>query len=236
MSKLVFDIETIGMDWDSLDETTQHNLSRWTEREARDEGDLNAKMKDLKEGLGFSPLTGEIVAIGVLDVEKDKGVVYYQSPDKQAEVIEEGNFKFKPGTEKEILENFWEGVKKYDEFISFNGRGFDVPFLMIRSAVHKIRASKDLMSNRYLNSQRFNATHIDLFDQLSFYGAVRRRGSLHLYCNTFGIKSPKAEGVTGDDVQKLFQAKEYLKIAKYNSGDLKATKELYQVWEKYIKV
>lgn len=236
MSKLVFDIETVGMDWDSMDETTQHNLSRWTEREARDEGELNAKMKDLKEGLGFSPLTGEIVAIGVLDVEKDKGVVYYQSPDKQAEVIEEDNFKFKPGTEKEILENFWEGVKKYDEFISFNGRSFDVPFLMIRSAVHKIRPSKDLMSNRYLNNQRFNATHIDLFDQLSFYGAVRRRGSLHLYCNAFDIKSPKAEGITGDDVQKLFQSKEYLKIAKYNSGDLKATRDLYQIWGKYIKM
>jgi hypothetical protein len=42
--------------------------------------------------------------------------------------------------------------------------------------------------------------------------------------------------VTGDDVGELFKAKEYLKIVKYNSGDLKATTELYKVWEKYIKM
>ena len=218
MSKLVFDIETIGMDWESLDETTQHSLSRWIEREAKDEGDLHAKMKDLKEGLGFSPLTGEIVAIGVYDVEKEKGVVYYQSPDKVTDVTEEENFKFKPGTEAEILQNFWEGAKQYDEFISFNGRAFDAPFMLIRSAVHKIRPSKDLMSYRYLGSQKFptatSATHVDLFDQLSFYGAVRRKGNLHLYCHAFGIESPKASGVTGDDVGELFKNKEYFKIAK----------------------
>ena len=84
--------------------------------------------------------------------------------------------------------------------------------MAVRSAVHKIKATKDLMSNRYLNSQKFGATHIDLFDQLTFYGAVRRKGGLHLWCRAFGITSPKAQGVTGDDVANLFKEKNTKKL------------------------
>jgi hypothetical protein len=235
MAKLIFDIETIGEDFDSLDETTQEVLTHWLRKTIKDEEEYQAALEDLKNGLGFSPLTGEIVAIGVLDYEKDKGVVYFQAPGQKIKETEEEGIKLKPMTEKEMLKKFWEGAKEYQEFISFNGRTFDVPFLMIRSAIHKIKPSKDLMSNRYLNSQRFEAKHIDLLDQLTFYGAVRRKGSLHLWARAFGIKSPKADGVTGDDVSKLFKEKKFLEIAKYNVGDLRATKELYEYWQNYLK-
>jgi len=42
-----------------------------------------------------------------------------------------------------------------------------------------------------------------------------------------GITSPKIEGVKGGDVKELFKTREYLTIAKYNTRDLVATKELY---------
>ena len=92
------------------------------------------------------------------------------------------------------------------------------------------------MSNRYVSNQKFNALHIDLRDQFSFYGAVYRKDSLHLYCRAFGIKSPKAEGITGDDVADLYKAKEYQKIARYNSWDLRATRELFERWDKYLNI
>lgn len=235
MAKLIFDIETVGEDFEKLDAITQEVLTRWIKRESYNESDYAEAVKELKDGLGFSPLTGEIVAIGVLDCEKGKGAVYYQSPGINEEELEENGIRFRPMTEKEMLENFWNGAKSYKEFVSFNGRGFDVPFLMVRSAIHGIQPSKDLMSNRYLNSQKFDAKHIDLLDQLSFYGAVRRKGSLHLWSRAFGITSPKAQGVTGDDVGQLFKNKKFLDIAKYNVGDLLATKALYDYWEKYLK-
>ena len=234
--KLVFDIETIGEDFDNLDTTTQGVLTRWIKKDSSNEKEYQTALEDLKDGLGFSPLTGEIVAIGVLDGNENKGAVYYQSPGKEEKEIEEEGIKFKAMTEKEMLESFWKIAEKYQDFISFNGRAFDVPFMIIRSAIHGIKPSKNLMSNRYLNSQIFNAKHIDLFDQLTFYGAVyRRKGGLHLWCRAFGIKSPKASGITGDDVGKLFKEKRFLDIAKYNVGDLRATKELYKYWEKYVK-
>ena len=234
---LVFDIETVGADFDSLDETTRASLTRWIRREAGDdEGKYNVLLADLKEGLGFSPLTGEIAAIGVLDTEKNKGVVYFQAPDSLIEEYKDANFVFKPKSEKDMLEAFWRGAARYTEFVSFNGRSFDVPFLLLRSAACKVKPSVDLMSNRYLGSQYYRAKHVDLLDQLSFYGAVRRKGNLHLYCRALGIHSPKADGITGDDVGRLFKERKYKEIADYNSWDVIATAELYDRWKNYIKV
>lgn len=233
---LIFDIETIGVDFNTLDKTTQDSLTRWIRRESGDdEGKYNVMLKDLKEGLGFSPLTGEIVATGVYDTEKDKGVVYYSAPNTELSEEVEDNFTFKPMEELGMLQSFWYGALYYKEFVSFNGRMFDVPFLMVRSAIHRIKPGVNLMANRYLTYQPSNVKHIDLLDQFSFYGAVRRKGNLHQYCNAFGINSPKAEGITGDDVGRLYREGEYKKIARYNSWDLIATAELYKRWRDYVK-
>lgn len=235
MPKLIFDIETIGEEFDSLDETTQEVLTCWIEKESNSPEEYKSALEDLKNGLGFSPLTGEIVVIGVLDQEKNKGVVYFQAPGENLKSFEEDGITYKPMGEKEMLENFWKGAEQYREFISFNGRGFDAPFLMIRSALHNIRPTKDLMRARYLYQHSPDAVHIDLYDQLSFYGSVRRKGGLHLWSRLFGITSPKASGITGDDVGKLFKEKKFLDIAKYNVGDLRATKELYEKWDTYLR-
>jgi DNA polymerase elongation subunit (family B) len=240
MSALIFDIETIGEDFNSLDEITQEVLTRWIKKESGNREEYEKSLEDLKNRLGFSPLTGEIVAIGILDSNQDKGAVYFQSPGDPPTggkiEMEENGIKLKSMTEKEMLENFWKVCTRYKEFVSFNGQSFDVPYLMTRSAIHKVRPCKNLMSNRYLGSQKPDSKHIDLLDQLSFYGAVRRKPNLHLCCRAFGIKSPKAEGITGDDVGKLFREKKFLDIAKYNAGDLTSTRELYKYWKNYLNL
>ncbi len=234
--KLVLDIETVGEDFDSLDEATQENLTRWIKKESENTAEYEEALDELKNGLGFSALTAEIVAIGVLDCDRDEGVVYFQAPGEDSGEFKEGNTTFKQCSEKEMLEKFWEGAKKYNYFITFNGRAFDIPFMMVRSAVHGVRPTKDLMRGRYLSQQSFDAVHIDLLDQLTFYGAVRKKGNLHLWTRAFGIASPKTSGVTGDDVGKLFKEKKYTEIARYNAGDLRATKELHERWENYMKL
>jgi uncharacterized protein YprB with RNaseH-like and TPR domain len=233
--KLVIDIETIGHDFDSFDKATQENLTRWIKQESESEEEYQVALQNLKDGLGFSPLTGEIVAIGVLDHHKQQGVVYYQAPEKKMTEVTEGNITYKPMTEAAMLDAFWKGALQYQQFITFNGRQFDTPFLALRSAVHGVRPTKDLNRARYLYQQSPDAVHIDLLDQLSFYGAVRRKGTLHLYTRAMGIKSPKGDGVDGDQVGQLFKDKKYLEIARYNAGDLFATSELYKKWENYLR-
>jgi len=234
--KIVFDIETVGEDFDSLDKTTKDSLTRWIEKDADDKEEYSRLLDDLKDGLGFSPLTGQIVAVGVLDVDSMKGGVYFQAPGKKAERFEEDGMIFESMTEEQIVRKFWDIAREYDVFITFNGRTFDVPFLMVRSAVHGTRPTKNLMAGRYLYQQHAQAIHVDLLDQLSFYGAIRRKGTLHLWSRAFGIKSPKSEGITGDDVALLYKKKKFTEIAKYNVGDLKATRDLYEKWETYFNL
>jgi len=227
--KLVFDIETIGIDFESLDKISQEYLLQYAESEEEEE--------ETKERLGFYPLTGEVVAIGILNPDTNRGAVYLRNEKgvMSNEDLEAG-IKIETGTEKEILEKFWETIKPYNYFISFNGRVFDAPFLMIRSAILGIKPSKNLLSNRYLNSQKYDAVHVDLLDQLTFYGITRKKFNLHFWAKAFGIKSPKEEGITGDDVSRLYKEGKILEIAKYNLGDLKATKELYEKWNNYLNL
>lgn len=228
--KLVFDIETIGNDFNGLDEMSKEYMLKYAEDdEERD---------NIKESLGFYPLTGEAVVIGILNPETQGGCVFVQNDKNKTKLpaeIDKG-IKVEEGSEKEILEKFWETIKSYNCFISFNGRGFDVPFLMTRSAILGIKPTKNLMSNRYLSLQQQSAKHIDLFDQMTFYGAVRKKFNLHMWTRAFGIKSPKEEGITGYDVTDLFKKGDILKIAEYNLRDLRSTAELYEKWEKYMNI
>src|SRR5579885_1132760 len=121
--KLVLDIETIGENFDALDEATKENLTRWIKKDSDSEDEYKLALEDLKTGLGFSPLTGEIVAIGLLDYHKNEGGVYYQAPGQKNEEVKEDGISFKQMDEEEMLRKFWELATRYQVFITFNGRG-----------------------------------------------------------------------------------------------------------------
>lgn len=221
MSRIIIDIETVGKDFESLDRPIQEYLLRYAESE--DEKD------EIKDSLSFYPLTAEIVTIGLLDPDKNKGFAFYQTKGDPLLPFEEDSVKYETGTEKEILEKFWHLITSYNQIITFNGRGFDCPFILIRSAIHKIKPKKELIPNRYSDS------HIDLLDQLTFFGVSRRKFSLDMWCRAFGIKSPKEDGITGYEIKNLFKKGRFLDIARYCVGDLKATAQLLSIWENYIK-
>jgi DNA polymerase elongation subunit (family B) len=222
MSYLIFDIETIGDSWDSLDKETQTYLLKYADTEEQQEL--------IKTTLGLYPLTGEIVAIGLYDPEKDIRSVYLQAPDGSLEDrYEKEGVHYLVGTEAEILEKFWATIRKYSTFVTFNGRAFDCPYILMRSAFHKIKPTKNLIPYRYSDKE-----HVDLFDQLTFYNTTKKF-NLDYFCKRFGIISPKSEGITGLDVPELFSKGEYQQIAEYCMRDVIATGELFQIWRDYIK-
>lgn len=223
MNKIVFDIETVGDDFDSYDGETQEILLK---RAKTDE-----EKQEIKDGLGLSPVSGKIVAIAMVDVASDEGVVFFQSNDGTKGSFREGNGEYIVCSEKEILENFWDKISGCSQFITYNGRGFDCPYIMMRSAALKVKPSKDLMPYRYDAK-----AHVDLYDQLTCYGAMRRHFSLHMVSQVFGIKSPKEEGVSGAMVGDLFRDQRTTDIARYCLRDVRATKEVYLRWEKYIRI
>src|SRR4030042_6390383 len=219
MSRIVFDIETAG-DFDSLEKESQDYFLK----NAKDERDI----EEIKKNVNFWPFSGEIVAISLLNPESGKGKVFFQGPDGKIENFSEDGIDFEISTEKKILEKFWQNIKNYHQFITFNGRGFDCPYLMLRSAALKVRPTRNLMPPRY--SADF---HIDLLDQLTFYGAFRKF-SLDFYCRSLGIESPKISGISGEKVAQYFKEGKYLEIARYCLADTRATAELYGLWIEYV--
>lgn len=230
MRTLIFDIETVGETWEGIDATTKGVLTRWIERTAKTGTERESLLTDLKAGLGFSPLTGSIVVIGLYDLERAQGAVYYIGQEGEPDE-EVGDFVLKVRSEAGMLAEFWEGALEYDTFVTFNGRVFDMPFMMHRSAIREIRPTRELMKYRYLSHQSV-PFHIDLQDELTWYGAMSKRPSLHLFCRAYGIISPKGEGIDGNDVAGLFAAKKFRDLALYNARDVVATKQLYEIWLK----
>ncbi len=222
MSKIVFDIETVGVDFDSLDQTSQESLLKNAKTEV--------EQQTVKDCLALSPLTGEIVAIGMVDYDTNDGVVYFQSSSGKDKDFKQENSKYVVCSEKEIIEHFWRVVTKYNQIVTYNGRGFDCPFIMLRSAAHRCKKTRDIMPYRFDVK-----SHIDLYDQMTFYGAMRKGFSLHMVTQALGIKSPKQEGVSGAMVSEMFKQGKSTDIARYCLRDVRATKELCSVWQQYIK-
>ncbi|MBF0541381.1 MAG: ribonuclease H-like domain-containing protein [Nitrospirae bacterium] len=221
MSRIIFDIETVGKDFRELSPEVQDSFLKWI--------DSKEELKGIEMSLSFYPQTAEIVAIGLINPDTKRGAVYFQSDNDAILPIEENGISYKPLTEKGILIDFWDTISKYDVIVTFNGRAFDCPFILTRTAVHQLKPTKDILPNRYSNQ------HIDLFDQLSLFGAQRKKFNLDIWCRTLGIKSPKSEGVTGYDVKRLFKEGKFLEIAKYCAGDLWATRELFLKWETHMR-
>ena len=228
---VVFDIETAALPLESFDRPQQDYLLKLAELEP-DEEKKKLKAEELKAKLSLYPYTAQVIVIGMLNVESRRGVVYYQESDPGAERARwrssDDLVEFVPGSETEMLVAFWQAIPKYQRFVTFNGRRFDCPFLLVRSALLGIQPTRNLMP------PRFSVTpHCDLMEQLDFYGATRKY-SLDFLCKAFGIDSPKAGGIDGAAVGQYFAQGRCRELAEYCLSDVQATAELYRRWQKYL--
>ncbi len=227
MRTIIFDIETSAYPFESLSESQQEYLLRYAEK-VKDEEIKKEKIDDAIRYLSLYPFTAKVVAIGIYDVDKKKSFVYYENEKEEEWFSEDKNTHYKGLSEKEILESFWRIVEVADRVVTFNGRMFDAPFLMLRSAMLKTKPSRNLITNRY--DKTF---HIDLLDQFTFYG-LTRKFNLDFYCNAFGIKSPKSKGVSGMEVKTLYEAGKVKEIAAYCGDDIYATYQLFRIWADFL--
>ncbi len=224
---IVFDIETVGVEFEELSESQQEFILRYAEKE-HDEKLREEKIDDAKRFLSLYPLTARTVAIGMLRTDTEGSVILFDGTEEQNWENEEKNIKYWGMSESEMLTNFWEFASKADKTISFNGRAFDVPFLLIRSAINKIKPTINLLGNRYSNKR-----HVDLLEEFTFHG-LTKKFNLDFYCQAFGIESPKSHGVTGMEVKELYKAGRIDDIAIYCGNDILATFELFKIWNEFL--
>jgi len=216
MNRVVFDIETLAFPIEDLDEHQQEYLFRFAKTED--------ERLEAVQRLSLTPFTAQVIAIGMINPDSNQGKVFFQASGLEPSIVDDGLVELVPLPEEGILREFWRTIAHYAQFITFNGRAFDCPFLMLRSAILGIRPTRNLMPYRYSANE-----HCDLMEQFTFYGAFRKF-NLDFYCRGFGIKSPKAEGVTGLDMRPLFEQGRFREIAEYCLRDVKATATLFRQW------
>lgn len=231
MATLVFDIETSSLPLDRFDEAQQEYLFRECGK-LTDETERNTRRAEIGRQCSLWPFTAQVVCIAMLNAESSRGQVLFTAEEFEEDPAEAGPVEFVPCMdETELLTAFWDVAKHYESIVTFNGRGFDVPFIYLRSAVLNVPITrKEWLGYRYQTDP-----HCDLAEQLTFYGVsgrdgAARRFNLDFYCKAFGIESPKAQGVTGNDVGALLEAGRFRDIAEYCLRDVRATVLLYQIW------
>jgi DNA polymerase elongation subunit (family B) len=244
MATLVFDIETSAQSLENFDEAQQEYLFREADKLA-DATAKDAKREEITRFMSLWPFTSQIVCIAMLNAETQRGQSIYVADDfedNQAEdplaasKLGEDGVKFIPcADETELLTQFWDVAKKYDSVVTFNGRGFDVPFIYLRSALLNVPISK----KNWLGYRYAVEPHCDLAEQFTFYSVsgrdgAARRFNLDFYCKAFGIESPKSAGVTGMDVSTLMAEGKFRDIAEYCLRDVCATVELYKIWKERL--
>lgn len=235
MAKLVFDIETSALPLDRFDEVQQEYLFRECGRIA-DETERESRRAEIHRQCSLWPFTAQIVCIAMLNADTSRGQVLFTAEEHEAAQGDSGPVEFIACVdEAELLSAFWDVAKHYDTIVTFNGRGFDVPFVYLRSAIMNVPITrKDWLGYRYQTEP-----HCDLAEQFTFYGVsgrdgAARRFNLDFYCKAFGVDSPKAHGVTGMDVNQLMTEGRHREIAEYCLRDVQATVLLHQIWKERL--
>lgn len=212
---LVFDIEVAGFPWEEVDEITRgYLLSRARSPEDREV---------VSERTALYPGLGKVIAIGMWLVDEERGMLLLEGGTEAVHDWEKvQGSKIQRGTEVELLEAFWKMVSSRNlRLVSYNGRGYDGPMLMIRSAQLGVRPSINLLPYRYDIS-----SHCDLMEVFSFHGGVRDRYSLDYWCRRFDVDSPKGS-IDGSQVARAYRDGRIEDIGEYCLRDVRATAQLY---------
>lgn len=235
MARLVFDIETSSLPLEQFDEVQQEYLFRELEK-ISDPLERDKRRGEILRQFNLWPFTAQVVCVAMVNADTVRGQVLFLADDYEAAADESGPVEFVPcADEVELLTAFWDVAKHYESIVTFNGRGFDVPFMYLRSAALNVPISrKDWLGYRYQVDP-----HCDLAEQLTFYGVSGREGAgrrfnLDFYCKVFGIESPKSHGITGMDVNQLMTEGRYRDIADYCLRDVHATVLLHKIWKERL--
>ena len=201
---LVFDIETVA-DGRLIQKIRYPSQMKLTPAEAV--AQHRAELLE-KTGSDFIPHTFQLpVSVAIAKVGIDhhlQGVVTLDAPHFRPQVI---------------ARQFWQGWEHYGQpsFVTFNGRGFDIPVMELAAFRYGISIPHWMRFNAKSwedPRNRFNASaHIDLQEQITNFGAARVNGGLNLCATLLG--KPGKMDTQGFMVQDLWEAGEHQRIDDY---------------------
>lgn len=220
MNYIAFDIETVPLS--QLSEQQVMRLGKDLERHIvtkRIDVDDEVAVADAKRLLmSTNWLLGRICCISVRRIEWI---------DREWIVRNPHSFIAEKESEEELMiAEFWKAIGKFGKsepvgWISFNGKRFDVPFLLNRTLKNGIKVPKNRAFANLKQTKPWQKEHIDLMDLDG-----NRFFSLADLCDFLGVESPKS-GCDGSQVAKLVADGRIKDVAKYCEADVTATLECF---------
>ena len=207
---IVVDLETVAIDGAADYLEPIEPPANYTKPESIDAYIKNATDKVLSK-CALDPDLCRIVALGWLRVGTDHNARVVTCRDENEE--------------RYALRAFWAEVKReygggVRSLVTFNGLKFDLPVLMRRSQYLGVEYPP-------LSVDRYRTNHIDLWQKLSFNGAISAHG-LQFYRKRFGLPVPN-DPVKGEDIAGLVKGGTevcWRAIQNHCALDVQATYEL----------
>jgi len=203
---LVFDIESVADP--ALIAATRTNFETEPTQALREYRDELME----KKGSDFIPHTFQIpISLALGKVRDD-----FSLADITVLRVEDGG-------PRKICERFWDGWRYYDRptFVTFNGRGFDVPLMELTAFRYGIPVPEWFAVDKRSFDQprnRYGSAHLDLYDFLTNFGATQFVSGLNVAAKI--LRKPGKIGTKGDMVQDMFDAGELDEIHRYCRCDV----------------
>ena len=175
------------------------------------EKDIAKKMEEAIEIMGLNPATAMICCFGWFDGSKAGSIM-----------LEEES----PEAEKALLKKAWDVLKDANQVVTFNGFNFDVPVLLMRSILCRVKPTLTINRKRYTTLNHYDARMV--LGNWDTYA----KGDLNFYSNLLLGKSAKDE-MSGDMVQEYWSMGLKDDIATYCESDCKTTFEIFDLISKY---
>jgi len=178
---------------------------------AKIKASIEKKEADRLSKLGLDPATARICCFGWHDGKNSHHIILEDET---------------PKAEKKLLQQTWEVLAEGDHFVTYNGIGFDVPMLLMRSLINRVRPAVKISTKKYVI-----ANHTDVRMVLANWDSYAK-GTLDFYSRLLLGKTSKEE-FDGSDVQMMWDMELFDEIAKYCEADCKCTFEIYELLTKY---
>ncbi len=190
---------------------------------------LEEKKEKIREKVLLTPVASQVMCIGIIEIKETyTDVLSSQRKWSQEEIfcIDENQSDNGSISESRVLTQLIDYIQPNTEFVTFNGRQFDFPFLMWRAAVNNIPLS--LPAGPYNGRDRHYdmKLHLEQMSNLATIDGSMNWISLKKWINYFNLPYQKTGGEYLD-IQQYYQDKQFDKIQSYCMDDVRATRDLF---------
>lgn len=226
---LIVDIETVA--YDNANECLEPFMEDITTRSKKDlekvaEEKAEKKAKMIRKA-ALTPMASKVVAVGF-------GEVYVPDADNDFDTepmsCKKTLYLIENDNEKELLIKVRNFMEQYNEFVTFNGRRFDFPYLMFRGAINGVNFN--LPCGKYNNRDGHFDLAIHMYDLslISNIDSTIQYVSMKKWIRFWGINIEKK------DVMEMDYLKNPEEFLEYLSNDIEVTYQFFKRFANHFEM